>query len=454
MMCKKLGLALGLLSTSWISQAGIINFDTSITGADMVGISVTATFADNSYETLTWSSISSILGSSGNDIIDHEGFSGGVFGTNWSLTQQGFTLGNFDSGNIYGMWSFVDNALSNVTTLTIDTNNTDIMFDTATFADTAEDANGSGQGRSFTTASSVPAIGTYSDNVQQELYKTLEISGLTGEDFDFLADTDKEDVTATAVVVIKLDELVNPNDAGAAADIDLVNNIIVDDATNLALTAYLSNSANSSASLLAAVKGLDLTALPPVGTAEQELELEAAIQIVQTIIEKQLKDPSAGSVSGNGDIKVNIDRNNGEVAIALTIADPDATGESLDFLTLIDTPDFPYNLNFDFEFTTSTGTLDVYLLDDLLVSYLAADYLDASGTGFASLFVSDSTYFGLTDAELRYSLFPGSPASVSLKNINVTYVEPTVVNEPSMADASIFAAFLLLGWRHITKNKK
>lgn len=451
-MCKKLGLALSLLSTSWISQAGVINFDSGITGADMAGISVTATFADNTYETLTWSSIAQVLGNSGNDIIDHEGYYGGVFGTNWSLIQQGYTLGNYNSGNIYGLWSFVDNAVNNVTTLKIDTNNTDIMFDTVTFEVAAQDANGSGQGREFTTGSTAPLVATYLDNVQQELYKILQISGLVGDNFTFLADTDKVDDNAPPAVVIKLEELVGTGNLVDNTDIEDVNDVILEESSNIALQTYLNTQGNSTSTLLEAVKNVDLKALPPVGTPDQEAELEAAIQVVKAVIKKQLKEP-AGAVTGNGDIEVEIDRSTGEVAIALTVADPAATDQSLDFLTLIDTPDFAFNLNFDYEFTTLTGNLDVFLQDFLIVSYSAQDYADSSGTGFASLFISDSKFFGLTDAELRYSLFPGSPASILLKNINITTVLPTAVDEPGMGGASLAAVFLLLGWRKISNKK-
>lgn len=428
-MYKKLALALGLLSTSCISQAGILKFDTSITGADMGGIQVTATFADNSYETVSWDSISSVLGNTGNDIVDHEGYSGGVFGTDWSLTQKGYTLGNVNAGNIFGAWSFIDNALSSVTSLKIDTNNTDIMFDTATFGDIAEDANGSGQGRRFMPDSVLPISGTYSDNVQQELYKILEISGLAGDDFEFLADTDKEDDTATAVVVINEEELVSANEVVSGADIDAVEAVLTADPSNPALVAYLADPANDAASLLEAVANLDLAALPPEGTEAEELELAAAIQVAQSLIKEQLKDPGTGSVTGNGDIEVEIDRDSGEVAIVLTVADEDATTLSLDFITILDTPEFAFSLNFDFDFTTDSGSLEVFLAGDLLASYLASDFLNASG--FGSLFVSDAKYFGLTGAELKYSLFPGSPASISLSNINVTSVVPTEVPEPS-----------------------
>ena len=154
------------------AQAAVLNFDTSITGADMGGINVTATFADNTYETLTWASLTSTLGDKG-----------GVESTNWSLTQQGYTLVNFDAGNIYGAWSFTDDD-SNITGLKIDTAGTDIMFDTVLFDSLLQDTNGSGQGRSF-LADKAGITASYSGNVQQELYKILEVSGLTGDNFTF-----------------------------------------------------------------------------------------------------------------------------------------------------------------------------------------------------------------------------------------------------------------------------
>ena len=125
------------------AQAAVLNFDTSITGADMGGINVTATFADSSNETLTWVSTGTDLGDSGNVIIDHEGYTGGVSGTNWSLTQQGFTLGNVNGTDLYGAWTFTNDD-SNITGLKIDTTGTDIMFDTVMFDSLLQDANGSG----------------------------------------------------------------------------------------------------------------------------------------------------------------------------------------------------------------------------------------------------------------------------------------------------------------------
>jgi hypothetical protein len=414
------------------ARATVLTFDTSITGADMIGIGVTATFADNSTETIFWESISTDLGNSGNDVIDYEGYKGGVIGTNWSLTQQGFTLGNFGDGNTYGAWSFTnDNA--GITGLKIDTTNTDIMFDTATFETILQDTNGSGQGRSFLTEQ-VGVTHVYSGNVQQELYKILELSGLTGENFDYLADTDKQDDNATAVDVIDTVEIVNID--VPPTDITTVE-LIAADPINTAIAAYLGT--KTTAELLAAVSNLDLGNLPVLGTPEQEQELAAALEVAQVLMEAKFKEASEGKVEGNGDIAVAISRDSGEVTVALTIEDPTDTSAPLRFTRLLDTPLFAFNINFDFEFTTTGGLLEVFLNEQMLLSFNALDYGTKS---FGSYFVDDSQFFGLTDAELRYDLFPGSPANVLLSNINLTAVIPAV-EAPEPAPILILMSGLL-----------
>jgi hypothetical protein len=415
-MLKKLTMVSLIMFGCVNARAGVLKFDTSITGADMVGINITATFDDNTTETVIWESISTNLGNSGNNIVDYEGYKGGVTGAGWSLTQQGFTLGNFGGGNSYGAWSFTDDN-ANITGLKIDTTNTDIMFDTATFNSILQDTNGSGQGRSFIT-DQAGVTGSYSVNVQQELYKILELSGLTGENFNYFADTDKQDDNAIIVDVIDTIEIVNI--AVPPTDITAVGNIAAD-TTNLSIAAYLQTKSN--ADLLAAVNNLDLGNLPVQGTPEQELELAAALEVAQALMEEKFKDASEGKVEGNGDIKVAISRNSGEVTVGLTIADPNDTTTPLSFTRLLDTPLFAFNINFDFEFTTTGGILQVFLNEQMLLSFNASQY---STKSFGSIFIDDSQFFGLIDARLRYDLFPGSPANVLLSNINFTNLIPTV----------------------------
>jgi hypothetical protein len=420
-MLKKLTMVSLIMFGCVDVRASVLTFDTSITGADMAGINITATFADNSTESLIWQSISTNLGNTGNDVIDYEGYSGGVTGAGWSLIQQGFTLGNVGSGNTYGAWSFTDSSIG-ITGLKIDTTNTDIMFDTATFDSISQDTNGSGQGRSFLT-DQVGVTGTYSDNVQQELYKILELSGLTGDDFQYFADTDKQDDNATVVDVIDTVEIINIDIP--PTDIVAVDTIAADTA-NTDIATYLQN--NTTADLLIAVSNLDLGNLPAVGTPEQEIEFAAALQVAEVLMEAKFKEASEGKVEGNGDIEVAISRDSGLVTVALTIEDPNDLQSPLSFTRLLDTPMFAFNINFDFEFTTAGGLLEVYLNDDFLLSFNATDY---TSKNFGTFFIDDAQYFGLTDASLRYDLFPGSPSNVLLSNINFTSLVPTVdVPEP------------------------
>jgi hypothetical protein len=177
-MLKKMAMTLFLILAGVNVKASVITFETSITGADMVGIDVTATFFDTTTETVSWLSI----------LTSPE--MGGVVGDGWSLTQQGDTLGGNDiNGFVLGAWSF-QNLLGTVTSLKIDMTNTDFVFDIITFDDLADDTNGSGQGRGFLTDIGITAEGIYSNNVFDELFKTLEIINIDGS-FDYLADTDK-----------------------------------------------------------------------------------------------------------------------------------------------------------------------------------------------------------------------------------------------------------------------
>jgi hypothetical protein len=102
LIASTLGAALALGSTAGHTAATHV-FDTSntvnipgltgfvTTGALMTGMRVTATFTTGFTETLSW-------GATGVD-------SGGVFGTNWSLTQAGDTFVGIDSA-VQGRWAF------------------------------------------------------------------------------------------------------------------------------------------------------------------------------------------------------------------------------------------------------------------------------------------------------------------------------------------------------------
>jgi len=201
-MIKKLMLGMMLLSTSLVSQAGLIT--PVITGADMAGITVTVNYNTSTpSETDVWSVLSTTLGTSGNAVIDQEGLSGGVSGTDWSLTQQGDSLGNSDGkGTFYGAWDFVGD-LSMISSIVIDTGDTGILFDSL-YMYPLVDTNGSGQGKEFTSFNPTvvaDTAATYSNNVFEELYTTLTIDvAAQGKGFSFWADTDKATVPEPATM--------------------------------------------------------------------------------------------------------------------------------------------------------------------------------------------------------------------------------------------------------------
>jgi hypothetical protein len=486
---KKLILASFLtVFTGSSANAGFV-FNNDITGADMAGIEVTVGFTTGDYETSTWSVYSTDLGTTGNDIIDYEGFSGGASGTNWSLTQSGFTLGNTGvDSTIYGLWNFI-NSSDTVKTITINTGDTGVLFDTASFDDLSEDNNGSGQGRSFITDTPSEVTATYSDPVLQELSKILTLELTTaGTEFKYLADTDirQEDDGSSAVVLIQ-DEVVNVaneevlNDtlaSSAEAASELVGALEPNGSVTDAQAAINAAAANgnevavaikNNSELVAAVANdptiltdatsTDITSLPPVidepSTPEEiasNLRNSQVLEIVEDVIAQSIRSGTSGStVTGNGDINVEIAANTGEVTFGLSVTNENI-GESVDFTNFINTPDQIFTIDFNLIFETLTGSLTLSLENSLYeifnITYFAEDFQNLSS---ASWVINDDRFFDLTNAKLNFSLFPGSPASASFNNINVSFLQNTI---PVSAPSSILLLSLsILGLSLRTRRK-
>lgn len=147
-----------------------------VTGADMVGISVTVEFANGSSESAIWQALSTTAG--------------GAFGaSDWALLLDGDSFGEYDSvsNTYYGLFSFF-NGPFDVVGITIDILSEGFVFDTA-YGDAS--ANGSGAGREF-VSSDPQATVSYSSLVEDELYGTMEISAfIAGNNgLGFLTDTD------------------------------------------------------------------------------------------------------------------------------------------------------------------------------------------------------------------------------------------------------------------------
>ena len=199
---KKLVILAATLAMTVVSQAqaSLIQI---VTGADMVGVEVTVTFADNSQEKRIWDVISADA-----SVSFLEGFSGGVFGSGWQLTQQGDSISEAPSGAPLplGAWSFSYQGGLGIRSIYIDALVAGFVFDTA-FGDAS--ANGSGAGRPFLSSS--PSVeGSFDQSVQDEVFGGLWLTGLQGGDlvvidpsaqfadvsFQFLVDVDPSSIVS------------------------------------------------------------------------------------------------------------------------------------------------------------------------------------------------------------------------------------------------------------------
>lgn len=449
------------------SNAGFV-FSNDITGADMAGIEVTVGFTGGSSESSFWSTYTTDLGTTGNVVVDNEGLSGGATGTNWSLSQSGLTLGNIgDDSTLYGLWSFTDTS-DTIKTITINTGDTGILFDTNSFDNLSEDSNGSGQGRAFLTDTPSEVIATYSEPVLQELSKVLTLElNTAGTEIEYLADTDlrQEDDGSSEVVLVQNEvvavaneEAINAKLAASADASTALQGIVeagngADPKVAIELAASSGNqvakaiqnnpelilAVAADPTILSAATSTDLTNLPAIIENPTQLQIaenlrnSQILEIVEDIIAQEIRTGNSGSsVSGNGDINVEIAANTGEITFGLTIEDENS-GESFDFINLIDTPDQIFTIDFNLIFETVTGHLDLSLengSDELFqIRYDASDFQTLSSAFFV---VDDSRFFNLTDAKLKYSLFPGSESAVLMGNLNVSSLQNTTsVSAPS-----------------------
>lgn len=179
---KKL-LLLGFLSMFGASQAHA-DFISVVNGADMAGIEVTATFSDSTTETIIWGAQSAD--------------SGGVSGTDWSLSQVGDSFGELGPLGVIGAWT-IFNGNSDLVSLFVNLVPASFVFDTA-FGDAS--ANGSGSGREF--ASNTPIGYAFSGLLQDELYTALTLDDISDGETQFVIDTDFVSVSAPSTVSIAL----------------------------------------------------------------------------------------------------------------------------------------------------------------------------------------------------------------------------------------------------------
>ena len=192
-MLKKALLGMSLAAMSCFASATLVVSESPITGADMAGIQVTAFFGNGDSDTQTWSVLST-----DDTVLYGEGYSGGVDGGDWLLTQQGYTIGNVnpDDGSILGLWTLTNVGIdSGIIGFAINALIANVAFDTDSDAELTPN---SGFGVSFVT----PTANTssiYTDLVNplfSDLYGTLSVeldsqSPLeVGQELLFVADTD------------------------------------------------------------------------------------------------------------------------------------------------------------------------------------------------------------------------------------------------------------------------
>ena len=202
-MKKMLLLGLFALVMSAQANAGYISL---VTGADMAGMKVTVNFGDQSSETVVWDVLTQDA-----SVPFFEGFSGGVFGSGWSLTQAGNTISETPSGVPLplGAWTLeFQGGKGGIVSIIIDGLSGGIVFDTE---EGDASANGSQAGRQF-LASMNGVLATFSDNVEDELFGTMTLGSdsfflvsAQGGGFQFIIDTDKiAEVSAPATMGVVL----------------------------------------------------------------------------------------------------------------------------------------------------------------------------------------------------------------------------------------------------------
>ncbi len=172
------------------SPASSLMLESVVTGADMSGMQVTAYYGAGSDSAL-WA-----VTSPGPGGPFGEGFAGAASGLGWSLSQQGYTLGNYDPGaGVLGAWTLTNNTGTSITSLRIDALMANIVFD---ILDDAEHTPGSEMGRAFLPEDlMLGATAVYSNQLSpgfNDLFGSLTINfanGLAdGASLRFLADTD------------------------------------------------------------------------------------------------------------------------------------------------------------------------------------------------------------------------------------------------------------------------
>ena len=190
---KRAGLLIALLL--WGTSAYSMAIRVAVTGADMAGMEVTATFQDGTTDTAVWAATGMR--------------SGAASGNGWTLSEDGDTIGeclDADCKQMDGVWTLentIDNAIQS---LMINAMAGDIVFDK--FLDKVYTP-GSNVGRTFLAddQTRVPDSAVYGDPVSDpdlfgKLTLTWENGFANGDSLRFMADTDAVPEPATLLLTV------------------------------------------------------------------------------------------------------------------------------------------------------------------------------------------------------------------------------------------------------------
>ena len=163
-------------------------------------------------------------------------------------------------------------------------------------------------------------------------------------------------------------------------------------------------------------------------TIEEEQNDNSNITIVRDFSsENALDDWDAG---GNGYVAVTTSSAEERSVMQMIVEDEDALESPVTAASMIEIPANPFILTFDFLFNEPTGSLNVSLDEMLLGTVFAKDYYDEENNSFAtfSSLISNPVTLAKSFAELELALFPGSPASIDIGNIQIQRVsEPATL---------------------------
>lgn len=179
----------GLLAL-FASQANA-GFIQGVTGEDMAGMEVTATFADGSSETVTWAALTTGAGAATGLLP-------------WAVMLDGDSFGQYDSSTntLFGEFVISNFFDFDMVSLSFNALVAGFVFDTEFFD---ASANGSGDGREL-VSSNANVFAVYSNNYMDELFGTMTLLSTSqvvvaaGSVESFLTDTDQvsEEVPAPA----------------------------------------------------------------------------------------------------------------------------------------------------------------------------------------------------------------------------------------------------------------